>query len=67
METVRAFDSLALTAIQTQLDTPADTKDLVRIEVVRRWDAMAQASKRTKAARECHGRCTTRRVATARS
>jgi hypothetical protein len=29
IETTRAFDSLALTAIQTQPDTSADTKDLV--------------------------------------
>jgi hypothetical protein len=35
METIRAFDSLALTAIQTQLDTPTDYKILVRIEGVR--------------------------------
>jgi hypothetical protein len=32
MEPTRAFDSLVLPAVQIQLATPGDTKDLVRIE-----------------------------------
>ena len=35
MEPIRAFDSLASTGIQTQPDTSADIRNLVRIEGVR--------------------------------
>jgi hypothetical protein len=35
MKPIRAFDSLALPGTQTQLDTSADARNLVRIERVR--------------------------------
>ena len=50
MEPTRAFDSLALPAIQTQPDTSADTKDLVRIE-----GARAQVAQTTTAWVSAHG------------
>jgi hypothetical protein len=45
IEPIRAFDSLALPAIQTQLDTSADAKDLVRIEGVRGSNPLSSTEK----------------------
>jgi hypothetical protein len=45
MEPIRAFDSLALPGTQTQLDTSADARNLVRVEGVRGSNPLSSTRK----------------------